>query len=326
MSEQPNISIILPVYNEEHNLPILLDSLCAQDYPLDRVEVLVADGGSTDGTSSVLKTYQDRLNIRRIDNPRRDCHFGKKIAIQSATNDLLVFLDADNEIAAPNWLSSNIWNLLETEKKRDPVIVESCYLPSPADSRLCNHLMSNLYIGDPLSFYFAPKPVLIEQRKSAVVLQMAPGWPTGANGFFVRKSLMSRFPPPNEWFAESDYFASVAAQTPLYILRVNGTGVHHHYVQGWVSYFRKRLKIGRKFFTRKALGDAGSWIENSGRGKASLWALYLGTFILPFVESMIRAVKDRNPLWLVHAPAGFLSVLAYLTAFIQIRILKRKAF
>lgn len=326
MSDQPGISIILPVYNEERNLPVLLDSLCAQDYPLEHVEVLVADGGSTDGTFTVLDVYCNRLNIHLLSNPRRDCHFGKQIAIQAAVNDLLVFLDADNEIASSDWLSSNIRNFLEMEKAYTPLIAESLYPASTNDSMLCNHLMSNLYIGDPLSFYFAPKPVLLEKRQAASVYQMAPGWPTGANGFFVRKSLMEQIPPPNEWFAESDYFAYVASQSPLYILRVRGTGVYHHYVQDWRSYFRKRLKIGCKFFTRKAAGDSGSWIENSGMLKSLLWALYLGTFVLPFIESLFRAIRGKNRLWLVHAPAGFLSVLAYLTAFVQIRLLNRKAF
>ncbi|HEX9723090.1 MAG TPA: glycosyltransferase, partial [Vicinamibacteria bacterium] len=46
----PFVSVIVPAFNEERHVEQTLRGLLAQDYPQDRYEILVADGGSTDGT------------------------------------------------------------------------------------------------------------------------------------------------------------------------------------------------------------------------------------------------------------------------------------
>jgi glycosyltransferase involved in cell wall biosynthesis len=319
------LSIILPVWNEERNLPVLLESLASQKTSL-AWEILVVDAGSTDGTGAILAEYEKRLPIRVLDNPRRDCHFAKKTALEVAAHDLICFLDADNEIHSEHWLETSVGTFRSAEEKFHPLVLESRYLPSPRDSALCNHLTADLHVGDPLVFHVAPKLKMVCQNSAYSVAIMPPGWPTGANGFFFRKSLLQAHPIAREWFAESDYFSRVAASETLYLLRVHGVGVMHHYVRGWASYFRKRMKIGRKFFTRRAGGDDGSWVEQGGMMKNLLWSLYLLSFAPPFVESLARAVRRRNARWLLHAPAGWISVAAYAAAFVQIRVLKQRAF
>ena len=49
------VSVVLPVFNEERHIEACLDSVLAQDYPPDRYEVIVADGGSTDRTRDIVE-------------------------------------------------------------------------------------------------------------------------------------------------------------------------------------------------------------------------------------------------------------------------------
>ncbi len=72
LSGTPFISVVIPVYNEERHIEECLDSVLAQDYPADRYEVIVADGGSDDRTRDIVERIATRHpNVRLIDNPGR---------------------------------------------------------------------------------------------------------------------------------------------------------------------------------------------------------------------------------------------------------------
>lgn len=64
----PELSIIMPTLNQAHYLPSALDSILSQQY-VGHVEVVVIDGGSTDGSIEILKSYGDR--IRLLSEPDR---------------------------------------------------------------------------------------------------------------------------------------------------------------------------------------------------------------------------------------------------------------
>src|SRR6266403_2388557 len=66
------VSLVIPCSNEQNHIAKCLDSIYANDYPKDRVEILVVDGASTDRTREILEEYQRRWpQIRLIENPRK---------------------------------------------------------------------------------------------------------------------------------------------------------------------------------------------------------------------------------------------------------------
>jgi polysaccharide deacetylase family protein (PEP-CTERM system associated) len=90
----PFISVVVPVRNEEASLGALLEELLGQDYPPDRYEVLVADGGSTDRTREVVEAFSvgDR-RVRLLDNPGRWSSAGRNVAVRASGGDLIVIID-----------------------------------------------------------------------------------------------------------------------------------------------------------------------------------------------------------------------------------------
>ncbi len=85
---EPAISVIIPVYNEEAFLPRTLDHLFAQP---NSFEVIVADGGSTDGTIDVARSF---LSVRVVES-----HKGRAVQMnrgaRAALGGVLLFLHAD---------------------------------------------------------------------------------------------------------------------------------------------------------------------------------------------------------------------------------------
>ena len=109
----PFVSVVMPVRNEaayiEHNLEIIL----AQDYPADRMEVLIADGMSEDGTREIVLKCADRdSRIRLLDNPQRIVPTGMNIAIRASRGEIILRIDGHGFVA-PDFVRQNVELLAE---------------------------------------------------------------------------------------------------------------------------------------------------------------------------------------------------------------------
>lgn len=103
----PFISILMPVYNEAQSILDILTTLAAQDYPMDRMELIIADGMSADGTRVVIQNFADnfpQLKIKVIDNPNKIVPTGLNLAIRLARGEYIVRVDGHTTLPK-NYLS-----------------------------------------------------------------------------------------------------------------------------------------------------------------------------------------------------------------------------
>jgi glycosyltransferase involved in cell wall biosynthesis len=98
MNTVPFVSVIMPVFNEEHYIERNLRDVFRQDYPADRWELIVADGMSTDRTREIVQMLQtEQPRLRLIDNPQRIVPTGLNRAIGCARGEVIVRLDGHCE-------------------------------------------------------------------------------------------------------------------------------------------------------------------------------------------------------------------------------------
>ena len=113
-------SIIIAARNEETHIGPCLESLLAQDFPREQMEIIVVDDQSTDGTAALVRSYADR-GIRLISLGKEDA-FGKKAAIArgiaAATHGIITTTDADCSYSN-KWINT----LLSYREKMDAVFV-----------------------------------------------------------------------------------------------------------------------------------------------------------------------------------------------------------
>ena len=98
MSARPELSIIIPSFNEELRLPATLEKIAT--YIQSRrpnTEVIVVDDGSTDGTAGVAESWRDRISqLRVVSNGRnRGKGFSVRHGSLEARGDIILFTDAD---------------------------------------------------------------------------------------------------------------------------------------------------------------------------------------------------------------------------------------
>ncbi len=100
------LSVICPIYNEERYIRGCVESVLAQDFPHDDLEVIFADGMSTDSTRDIVAQYAATHPwIRLIDNPRRIVPTALNAAIQASRGDIIMRLDAHASYP-PNYFSA----------------------------------------------------------------------------------------------------------------------------------------------------------------------------------------------------------------------------
>ena len=113
-NENIQVSVIIACRNERKYIRNLLDSICRQNLGGAKIEVLVADGMSIDGTRQVLDLYKRVvLPLRVIDNPAKIVSVGLNAAIREARGAIIIRMDAHSEYA-PDYICRCLEALNET--------------------------------------------------------------------------------------------------------------------------------------------------------------------------------------------------------------------
>jgi glycosyltransferase involved in cell wall biosynthesis len=113
MSKSPEVSVVIPAFNEATYIDRLLQALSRQNFK--DFEVIVSDAESKDGTKEVVDSFEKRLDIRFFEAPPKGPAFGRNQGAKHARGEWLLFLDADDDIDDPDFIGV----LLDRTKKRD---------------------------------------------------------------------------------------------------------------------------------------------------------------------------------------------------------------
>jgi len=90
----PTITVLLTVHNEESVIRQRIENLLMCEYPPDRRSIVVASDGSTDATTSIIRSFSDR-GVRLHESPGLGKTATQNAAISTIDSDLIVFTDAD---------------------------------------------------------------------------------------------------------------------------------------------------------------------------------------------------------------------------------------
>ena len=116
MQDLPFISIVIPVRNEEKFISQTLNQLIGQDYPQNRLEILVVDGMSEDNTREVVCGIASKVSwVKLLENPNKLSSSGRNIGIKNSQGEIVFFVDGHCYI--PNdLLLKNVVNVFERSK------------------------------------------------------------------------------------------------------------------------------------------------------------------------------------------------------------------
>lgn len=130
----PSVSVVIPCYNEERFIATVLENLLPQ-YPSARMEIIVVDGMSEDGTRAAVNRFIEQhreVSVRLIDNPARVIPVSLNLGIAAATNEIIVRMDA-HSVPSANYVREGIAALQASGAQ---VVGMPCRITPGAETRM----------------------------------------------------------------------------------------------------------------------------------------------------------------------------------------------
>ncbi len=299
----PRVSIIMPTLNAGAILENCLASVARQNYPRQQIEIILADAHSTDRTRDIAKKFGATV----LDDHGKNMEEGKRLALQHATGEYVVFVDADNELTHTDYFALAVDALA---KNPQALGLEAYYLASPKMSSFCAYLTALLHISDPVCWLMSANPHLVA-RDGEVERWTLPentfSYPLGANGFVFRRADLQAV-QANEKFQDTHVALFLMKNGQREWLRLRGRGVHHYYIQTLGKFVQKRRRA-TVHFLRVQEEMPVNWMKEKPPVPLWLAAFYCVTFFGPLWHALRGIFRDGDFRWLWHLPACPASVL-----------------
>lgn len=112
-SNMPFVSVMIPICNEARYMPRCIQAVSEQEYPSNRIEVLIADGMSDDGTFEWLQDWASQATNRYVfQNPGRIVPTGLNILLPNAKGEIIIRVDG-HCVIAPDYVTNCVHRLQE---------------------------------------------------------------------------------------------------------------------------------------------------------------------------------------------------------------------
>lgn len=145
----PTISVVIACYNSERTIEKVLSSVAMQDYPKQKIEVIVADGGSKDKTLKIAKDLGAK--IINVDPKKQNAEYNKGVGVNRAKNEILLLLDHDNILPHRSWFKKMVKPFA---KHPEVVGVEPLRFYYDPKMSLLDRYFALLGGSDPVPYYF----------------------------------------------------------------------------------------------------------------------------------------------------------------------------
>jgi glycosyltransferase involved in cell wall biosynthesis len=292
-------SLLLPTLNESARLPALLESIARQQYPRECVEILVADGGSTDDTIAIAQAYGAKV----FHNPIRRAEPGAGMLLEKASGDVAMWLAADNVFAGERFLERMARPFADPQiTAAFPSLVSTAqdggtaryfnaftdpfnhFIYGGASSPASYHRTYGVKrrIGEYVVYDFASGPRPLIALAQAFTMRLPYRKPLGTDEDDVTPVLM-------------------LLTSGADIAYVEGAALEHHTVRDIGEALRK---FGSRFHERMSNTQYPVWgrlrASRRQRLRAYLWPFYSVSFVLPAVAAAGGLVRDRRREWLYH--------------------------
>lgn len=317
-----SVTFAIPVLNEEDRLTRCLDSIRAQEYPPDNVEIIVADAGSTDRTRDIAREFGSRV----LDNPDVLAEFGLKKAMLHVETDLAVVFAADNELPDARWLK-RVTQLFGANKEL--AAVWGRIIASDDDSPVNKYYA--LIQNDPLTYFvnknlgkYLLSATHCDAGELAYLFRVDPEIPLpwGANGLVYRTGFIKPVWDIEGYLGDNDAFQSMVARGHDAVAYMPGLTIYHHCLRSLRDWKEKYERNFSRHFIQHYESRDMSWAFPSDfTRRFFLWLIYSLFVPVSLLHSMYLALRDRDAHWLYHAAASFLQAATY----IKIVLLNRDA-
>ncbi|WKZ33553.1 MAG: glycosyltransferase [Thermodesulfobacteriota bacterium] len=317
----PSVSVVVPTLNSGKTLDECLKSISGQDWPADMLEIVIADGGSTDSTLDIVRLSASKspFDVRVVRNPLKTGEAGKAVGIKEARGELIAFIDSDNVLPDRGWLNRMAEPFADPDVVGAEPLEYACRAGDGFITRYCSHLGMNdpfcLFAGNydrysAVTGRWTEMPYRAEDKGGWFKLELDPArYPTmGANGFIVRKRALEG---AGEYFFDIDMVRGLLKKNPGSRLAKVRTGIVHIFSGDTRTFIRKQMRRIRDFRHYERLGMREYPWKGVGRHAVARFVFSCLT-VLPLISQAARGYCRKPDIaWLFHPVACWLTLIVY---------------
>lgn len=329
MKNPQSISIVTITYNADLNIfKQSLDSVKNQTYSANHIEQIVVDGGSTNGTVELAKSY-GCIVIKRADL-EYESEMRKSIGIKRAKNDIVLFLESDNILIGGDWLYDMIspfiddrdifctFSMHNSYLKNMSLLTKYCALIGASDPPVC-------YLGKADKMMLDQKKydkgeTLKDLPKYTKVRFTKDSLPTfGDNGHMVKRSVINIVNKNSRIFLHTDAFFD------LLCLGYDKYGVVknsmiHDIGSSVLKLYQRRVVYKERFrdsYIRKRVYLIFDYNSSKDRWNLFWYIVYSLTFVQPFFRAFRGYLIIHEPAWFLHPFVCLVATVMYLKSEIK---------
>ena len=319
------VSILLPTLNAERVLGKCLQSIDEQDYPKELVEIIIADGGSTDNTLEIARQYTDRI----YPNPLKTGEAGKAVALKRATGEIVALIDSDNILPSQDWMR----RMMEPFEDEEIMGAEPWEYTCRAEDRLITRYCALMGMNDPICLFlgnydrlnqitqkWTQMPVTEEDagRYLKVTLDEKHIPTIGANGFLIRRVALQSC-QVEQYLFDIDILCELVQRGQSKVAKVK-IGIVHLFSGNVATFTRKQRRRIWDFHFYSRLGlRKYPWSGVNRTGLIRFLVYTITTFPL-LVQALIGYIRKPDSAWLFHPLACWITLWTYGIGTLQSRI------
>jgi glycosyltransferase involved in cell wall biosynthesis len=324
---QPGVSVIMATLNAEKYLDECLAALRAQDYPRELMEIVIADGGSTDRTLEIARHHGVDLIL---DNPGRTGEAGKAVALHAASNELILHVDSDNVVVGNDWLTRMVAPLADPEVTSS----EALRWEYRREDHFINRYQALTGINDPMAIFvgnydryseltgrWTDYPYTSEQRDGWEKVWIDPEHvPTmGANGYLVRRRAYDVV-EVDDYLFDIDVAYELVQAGMNCVARVD-VPIRHYFCDSVLRFYRKTRRRTDDFYFFAAQGRRSyPW---TSRQRAGVLRFVVSTVLVwPLLAQISRGMSRKRDLaaWCFHLAACWITLVVYAVGTVKGRL------
>lgn len=311
----PLISFIIMTYNDAEGFLKCLLSLEMQDYPGNKMEIIVVDDGSSDNTVDIAKEHHCRVLV----NGTHDMYRSWGMGLHAMHGEFTYLLEQDIELRGKTFLKQMITPLLV-----DRSLAGSFTRKYPrSDQSLTNQFIAHHPAQcDPLYEFFSPsiESTFKEKREGYVVCRYSPNRIPPIARIMYRVKYLKGLPIwKDERFFDFETLCAMVNTGYTDYAYVPTAGIYHHHARSLSNLLSKRVRNLRSHYIKTDSKYKYTWFDLSTIGglfKILFWIIYANLFIPALIRGIYRSIKFRNAVLLMEPIVTITTTDAILFSFL----------